>query len=168
MKEPRANRKRLRLPDFDYRATGAYFVTICTKGRRCLLWGEAAGADAVGDDAHIVPPDRLSDYGRVCDQYIHSMSVVYTGVSVDHYVIMPNHIHLLIRLDGAMWASPPTGIESIVRSFKTLVSKEIGVSVWQRSFYDHIIRNQEDYDQIAEYIMTNPMRWQMDSLYAEE
>lgn len=157
-------RKPLRLAEFDYGTNGAYFVTICTKGRQWLL----SSIGDVGDDAHIVPSPRLSDYGHVCDKYIRSISAVYTGVSVDAYVIMPNHIHLLIRLDGAMWASPPTSISDIVRSFKVLVTKEIGVSIWQRSFYDHVIRGEQDYAEIAEYIETNPLRWQMDTLYAEE
>ena len=82
---------------------------------------------------------------------------------------MPDHIHMIIRLDnGAIWASPPSDakpqhnrISNIVRSIKVLVAKEIGQSIFQRSYYDHVIRNQQDYDEIWEYIENNPRKWVM-------
>ena len=80
---------------------------------------------------------------------------------------MPNHIHMIIRsADGPMWASAPTQpIPSRVRSFKILVTKTLGTSIFQRSYYDHIIRNQADYDDVYRYIEENPMRWEQDELY---
>ena len=78
-------------------------------------------------------------------------------------MLMPDHIHMIIRLDnGSMWASTPTKrIDSIVRSLKTLATKEIGKSIFQRSYYDHVVRNQHDYDEIWTYIDNNPKAWKI-------
>ena len=154
-------RKPVRLKGYDYSTSGAYFITICTKERAELL-----SKIIVGDDAHIVPKNQLSDYGLICDKYINSINIKYENVSVDKYVIMPNHIHLIIFLHGTMWASSPTmNIESIIRSFKTLVTKEIGNPIWQRSYHDHIIRGEKDYLKIWEYIDTNVIKWNEDCFY---
>ena len=73
---------------------------------------------------------------------------------------MPDHIHMIVRIEnGSMWASTPTNkISNIVRSIKTLTTKEIGKPIFQRSYYDHIIRNQEDYNEVWEYIENNPQK----------
>ena len=146
-------RKTIRLDSDLYRSDGAYFITICTKDRKKML----SKIHRVGDDAHIVP----TAIGRLAEKYIRSIP------GIDKYVIMPNHIHMIIRVaDGPMWASAPTQpIPSRIRSFKTLVTKELGESIFQRSFYDHIIRNQADYDDIYRYIEENPLRWELDELY---
>ena len=144
-------RKPNRLWEYDYSTNGAYFITICTQGRRKIL------STIVGDDAHIVP----KPYGSAAEKYIRNVP------EIEKYVIMPDHIHLMIRLDnGSMWASTPTGakkqhnrVSNIVRSIKVLVAKEIGESIFQRSYYDHVIRNQRDYDEIWQYIENNPRKW---------
>ena len=149
MEAPR--RKANRIADFDYNRDGAYFVTICTEGRRKIL------SEIVGDDAHIVP----TPCGQVVEKYIRSTP------EIEKYVIMPDHIHIIIRLhNGSMWASTPTvqppqhhRVASIVRSLKVLTTKEIGKSIFQRSYYDHVIRNRQDYDEIWEYIENNPRKW---------
>ena len=141
-------RKNIRLPNFDYGNDDAYFITICTKDRKKIL------SDIVGDDAHIVP----KKYGIIIEKYIRNVP------EIEKYVIMPNHIHMIIRIkdSGTMWASSPTkNVINIVRSIKTLTTKEIGQSIFQRSYYDHIIRNQTDYNEIWEYIENNPMNWIM-------
>ncbi len=95
----------------------------------------------------------------VCDKYINNINTIYENISVDKYVIMPNHIHLIISLCGTMRASSPAkNIENIIRSFKTMVTKEIGKSIWQRSYNGHIIRGEKDYQKIWEYIDTNVLR----------
>ena len=144
-------RKPNRLCEYDYSQNGAYFVTFCTQNRCRIL------SSIVGDDAHIVP----KPYGIVAEKYIRNVP------EIEKYVIMPDHIHMIIRLDnGSMWASTPTDrkpqhnrISNIVRSIKTLVTKEIGKSIFQRSYYDHVIRNQQDYNEIWEYIENNPRKW---------
>ncbi|MBQ3543901.1 MAG: transposase, partial [Lachnospiraceae bacterium] len=91
---------------------------------------------------------------------------VYENATVDKYVIMPNHIHMIITIHGTMKASSPTiNTENIIRSFKTMVTKELGNSIFQRSFHDHIIRNDEDYKKVSEYIGTNVLRWESDCFY---
>ena len=136
-------RKQIRLDQSVY-SRGAYFVTICTKDRKRIL------SNIVGDDAHIVP----QEYGAIAEKYIRNAKEIMK------YVIMPDHIHMIIQIDdGTMRASSPTNkIASIVRSIKALTTKEIGKSIWQRSYYDHAIRNQEDYNEIWQYIENNPKK----------
>ena len=138
------SRKKNRLEEYDYGQNGAYFITICVKDRQKLL------SEIVGDDAHIVP----KPYGKIVEKYIHNVK------EIEKYVIMPDHIHMIIRLDnGTMWASSPTNkIASIIRSIKTLTTKEIGKPIFQRSYYDHIIRNQDDYNAVWEYMENNPKK----------
>ena len=152
-----AKRKPTRLKGYDYSTPGAYFITICVKERKQLL------SEIIEGDAHIVPQNKLFKTGSICDRYINNINIKYENVTVDKYVIMPNHIHLIIFLHGTMRASSPTKkIESIIRSFKTMVTKEIGYSIWQRSYHDHIIRSEKDYKKIWEYIDTNVLRWEKD------
>ena len=85
---------------------------------------------------------------------------------------MPNHIHMIIRVgfdsDGTMWASSPTqGIPQLIKSFKIMVSKECGKSIFQRSYYDHIIRDKKDYDEKLNYILSNPLKWLDDEYYSD-
>ena len=143
--ETQPKRKQIRIKDYDYSAPGAYFVTICTKNRQPLL------CDIVGDDAHIVP----KKYGLIVEKYIRNVP------EIEKYVLRPDHIHLIVRMDnGRMWASAPTkNLSGIVRSIKTLTTKEIGISIFQRSYYDHVIRNQQDYDEIWGYIENNPLKY---------
>ena len=120
----------------------------------------------VGADALIGPKCQLSAKGQTVRKYIESMSRT-EGVNVDKYVIMPNHIHLLISIDtGPMRASAPTAsIPGIIRSFKGLVTKALGENIFQRSYHDHIIRNEADYLLHWNYIDTNPARWDKDEYY---
>ena len=157
---PFYDRKRNRLKGYDYSQNGAYFITVCVKDKKCLL------GKVVGGDAYIAPKGALSKYGKAAEKYI-------CGIKGLHkYVIMPNHIHMIIFIyneEGTMRASSPTqDIPKLIRSFKTLVTKEIGVSIWQRSYHDHIIRDEPDYEAIWEYIENNPQKWKHDKLYLAE
>ncbi len=141
-------RKKIRVGEYDYSQCGAYFVTICTQNRRLVL------SNIVGDDAHIVP----KRYGQIAEKYLKN------AAEIEKYVIMPDHIHMLICLEeqGAEKRSPQASrIASIVRSIKTLTTKEIGEPIFQRSYYDHVIRNQRDYNEIWEYIENNPRKWML-------
>ncbi len=141
-------RKRIRLHDYDYSTNGAYFITVCTKNRMKIL------SEIVGDDAHIVPQVVLSDLGKIVENYIRSIP------GIDKYVIMPDHIHMIIKIDGTMRASSPTkDIPQIVKSFKILVTKSIGFSIFQRQYFDHVVRGPQDYEEIWHYIDENPIRW---------
>ncbi|MBE6784245.1 MAG: transposase [Ruminococcaceae bacterium] len=145
---PLPERKQTRLKEYDYSTPGAYFITLCTNGRKRIL-----SEIIVGDDAHIVPRVVLTEYGKTVEKYIKSIP------GIDKYVIMPDHIHMIIIIDGSMWASTPTGIEKRIKSFKTLVTKNIGFSIFQRSYFDHVIRNRQDYEETWKYIESNPYRW---------
>jgi REP element-mobilizing transposase RayT len=149
-------RKQMRLKGCDYSQTGYYYVTICTINRSEIL------GQIVGGDAHIAPSILLTEYGKITKKYIENINISYAAVYVEKYVIMPNHIHMITALaNGAMWASPPTGIKipRIVRSLKTLVTKECGNSLFQESYFDHIIRDETDYLTKWNYIDTNIARW---------
>ena len=93
--------------------------------------------------------------------------MAYPAVSLDHYVIMPNHIHLLLQIctddDGRSMIAPT--ISNVVRHMKGCVSKQVGRSVWQKGFYDHIIRNDADYEGVWNYIEGNPSKWHEDDLH---
>ena len=156
-------RKPLRLPGYDYSGAGGYFVTFCTKGREHLL-----SSIRVGPDALIGPQVELSRIGELVDGAIQSANRAYENVSIPCYVIMPNHVHLLITMEGGpMGASGPT-LGMIVRGIKTKVSRTLGYSVWQEKFYDHVIRGGEDCLRVWEYIDTNPAKWREDEYYAGE
>ena len=152
-------RKRNRLKAYDYRAPGAYFVTVCVKEHRNLLGEVTAGAD-VGIGPRVV----LSERGAAVERYVKTIPGV-----VD-YVIMPNHLHLYLVIPdaehGPMWASAPTqSLSDRIRSFKIMVTKAVGESLFQRSFYDHVVRNEEDALRIRQYIRENPAKWQEDRFY---
>ena len=125
----------------------------------------------VGRGALTPPEVQLSRIGEISERYILNMNAAYACVHVDHYVIMPNHIHLLLRIDsssadsGGMRASRPT-LQTIIRSFKTMVTRQIGDSIWQDSFYEHIVRSEASYLEIWKCIDENPIKWQEDKYYA--
>jgi len=162
-------RKQTRAQNFDYNSTGVYFITICTENRQKVLsW-------IVGGDVLDAPKNvELLPHGKIAEKYIHQLNNFYEDITVDQYVIMPNHIHimLLVRDDGASRTSPPTkqhsAVSRFVSTFKRFCNKEYGENIWQRGFYDHIIRNREDYEEHLRYIHENPTNWYYDELYEEE
>ena len=156
-------RKPNRLKDFDYSKPNAYFITICTKNKDLLFW-ETVGAS-------IARPERsqLSLYGTVVEEAILNISKIYPMVSVDSYVIMPNHIHLLLQIhsdcNGRAMLAPT--ISKVVQQMKGYVTKRIGVSIWQKLFHDHVIRDEEGYLKIWNYIEGNPSKWEEDCFYVK-
>ena len=162
-------RKPTRLNKFDYNTTGAYFITICTKDRRQIL-SHIVGVDVLGDPKNA----ELLPHGIVADTYIKQMNEFYKNITVERYVIMPNHIHLvlLVREDGSPRTSTPTKqtstVSHFISTFKRFCNKEYGENIWQRGFHDHVIRGREDYEEIVKYIYENPARWYYDKLYSKE
>jgi REP element-mobilizing transposase RayT len=124
-------RKRQRLKDFDYSAPGFYFVTICTAGRKTQLVD--ACADSVGDE-------------------MAALAVRFPGVVLDEHVVMPDHVHFILQLNGAT-APPPR----ILQAFKSLTTRAQGHRFWQRGYYDHVIRDEEELRALREYIRNNPL-----------
>lgn len=154
-------RKQNRLREYDYSTPGAYFLTICTANRRNLFWYDP---NVICNTAQDV---RLTRCGRLVDQSIRDISVHYPAVTVDNYVIMPNHVHLLLQIhageDGRPMAAPT--IKTVINQMKGRATKRYGGKIWQKGFYDHIIRGEEDYREIWMYIEGNPGKWSEDRLY---
>ena len=162
MEQPR--RKPNRLKDYDYSTAGAYFITICTKDRKSLLW-EDVGA-SIARPAAV----RLSPYGHIVDQAIRQIPAHYPAVLLENYTVMPNHIHLLLRIDtdpDGRALDAPT-ISQVIQQMKGIVTKRIGWPIWQKLFHDHVIRNERDYLKIWEYIEYNPIRWKEDCFFIDE
>jgi REP element-mobilizing transposase RayT len=168
-------RRSIRLQGFDYSQAGAYFVTICTQERACLF-GDVLDGDM-----------RLNDAGEVVEQCWLAIPIHFPAVVLDAFVVMPNHVHgIVIIIDRAVGAknfsplvpgknaevrtpnrSPSKTLGSIVRGFKIGVTKWFRESrstekVWQRNYYEHIIRNEEALSLIRQYIENNPMQWAYD------
>ncbi len=181
-------RKHLRLPEHDYSSPGAYFVTICTGNRRCILSSIPVGAGAPDS-----PLPNLTKLGKIVEEHILSTGSI-PGFSVDKYVIMPNHIHMIVRIerpDPKTADEPPRGeagrrgrrplqkgndpaatqrsptLSDAVGALKCLVNRKAGENIWQRSYHEHVIRDENDYRAIWEYIDTNPMKWADDRYYAD-
>ena len=168
----------MRLSGCIYSTPAAYFITICTEGRRKIL------SNIVGDGALDVPKIELTPIGRITEKHLLSSNKI-KNVVIDEYVIMPNHIHMIVwikqgdRTRGTSRAPSPTSNENnttrtnesiprIISAFKRFCHMEIGQTIFQRSYYDHIIRDGADYDAIKTYILENPATWQDDELYSEE
>ena len=169
MNENLPKRKDLRLKEYDYNGAGLYFLTICTDKRRKIL------SKIVGGDVLDAPRVELTAYGKIVDKYINQLNDFYENISVEQCLIMPNHIHLILFIhdNGASRTSPPTVrqysvVPAFVSTFKRFCNKEIGENIWQRYYYDHIIRDKRDYEEISKYIHENPLKWQFDELYCDE
>ena len=160
-------RKHPRLPTYDYSTTGAYFVTICTHGKKCLL------SRIVG---HIAAPAEIqyTQYGQIAKEQLLALEKRFAGVKIDQYVVMPNHIHMIVIFeDNTAGASPRPTLMDVVCAYKSLTTRACKKAqpiekLFQTSFYEHVIRGQADYDEIAKYICENPTKWQLDQLYIEE
>ena len=157
-------RKDIRLKNYDYSSSGVYFLTICTSERRNYFWANVGAT--IGRPQDIA----LSEYGNIVDKAINNIPYVYPALDVDHYVIMPDHIHLLLIVCADECGRPmvaPT-MSRVVQQLKGYITKRIGHSIWQKLFIDHVIRNREDYEEHVKYIYDNPIRWQYDRSNADE
>ena len=160
-------RKHLRLKGYDYSKNGAYFITICVKGRHEIL-GVVGAALAPPADSHAESPKiHLTEYGKTVKTHIESLQNHYNDVFVDKYVIMPNHVHMIVVTDAGGASAAPT-LGNLVRGFKAGISRECGFTLWQRSFYDHVIRNEEDYLRVCQYIDENPDKWAEDQYFTRD
>ena len=142
-------RKNPRSKYIDYTSQNYYFVTICTKDKRCLF-GE---------------PSILSEFGRVAKDRLEGIAEHFCGVTVDKWVVMPNHVHAIIVLNGN-----GVPLSTVIGQYKSAVTRQLhkispDISIWQNSFHDHVIRNQKDYERIWSYIDANPARWMDDCFY---
>ena len=166
-------RKPSRLKNYDYSENGAYFITICTKDRKKILSNIIVGTGVLD-----CPRIQLLTHGKIAEKYINQLNDFYDNVLVDKYVIMPDHIHLILSVNNGQPAQRTVGdacpynanqniktdnknstVAKFISTFKRFCNKEYGQNIWQPRYYDHIIRNQEDYNEIWEYIENNPRKW---------
>jgi len=175
----RNQRKSIRLAGYDYRTPGAYFITVCSHKREFLFGEVLNGVMNINECGQIVQ--------STWDDLIHHNA----GIELGEFVVMPNHIHGVIIINDVVGAgsepaptdpaptelartdparTPP--LSEIVRQFKTFSARRInalrktpGVPVWQRNYWEHIIRSEESYARICDYIVDNPLRWEEDDLF---
>ena len=173
-------RKIIRLDNYDYSKEGYYFVTICTKNYAMMFWKPLPDVGAtlgrplseyrrleqtlVGDFKN-----ALTDIGAIVDKEINNIHNCYDNcVFIDRYVIMPNHIHFILKIgagvSGTSRAPSPTNeiVPQYVSMLKRFINKDIGFNIFQRSYYDRIIRNEKEYIAISKYIHNNPIKWDVD------
>ena len=161
MNEP--ERKPLRLKDYDYSQNGGYFITFCTENRAPIL-----GHIVVGGGVLDAPQVELSAAGQITKQCICGLEQFYPWLTVAKYVIMPNHVHLLLLVqDGPPGTSAPTGktIPQLISTIKRLTNRAWGTPLWQRGIYDHILRDGQDFLIHWDYIETNPGKWAEDEYH---
>jgi len=154
-------RKATRLCHYDYSLAGCYFITICTHERH-YLFGDVIDGEM-----------RLNECGQIAHKELETLSGRYDNVDVDIFVVMPNHAHLILRIEMAEWINPfPTkavDVPNIIGKYKAGVTRSAGSAfmrseskIWQLSYHDHIIRNDKSYEKIAKYIEHNPRLWDED------
>jgi putative transposase len=174
-------RRSIRLPGYDYSRPGAYFVSICTKDRKCFF-GDIANQKMV-----------LNDAGKMVDKWYAELENKFHDIRCDEYIIMPNHCHAIMtntgeapvgadlcvcpdahrneRTSGEHTGSP---LHRVIQWFKTMTTNEyirgvkqhgwtpIPGKLWQRNYYEHIVRNEKELARIREYIRNNPAHWDTD------
>ena len=159
-------RKHPRLQRFDYSSNARYFVTICTYQKRSVLSKVKVGRG-------LAPAETLlTEAGKIIEDELLLLPLRFHDLTIDNYVIMPNHIHAILTINAplAAGASPRPTLMDIIGIFKSLCTrrcKAAGVidKLWQTSFYDHIIRNEHDYKAIWQYIDNNPAKWTEDPYF---
>lgn len=172
------NRNSIRLQGFDYSSEGAYFLTICTHQKQ-MLFGKI-----------IYGQMNLNQFGLIVRDEWEKSAIIRAEIEMGEYVIMPNHMHAIVIIRRGVRPNAPTTpndktngqnnfsglqsktIGSLISGFKSTVTKQInlirnspGEPVWQRNYWDHIIRNDESFDRIVDYINTNPTNWDQDQLF---
>ncbi len=173
----RHHRHSIRLRGYDYTQAGAYFVTLCAQRRECLFGTITAGEMV------------LNELGQIVHEEWKRSSEIRREIELDEFVVMPNHMHGIVwivemndvRADGRPpqpgrapqpTQRAPKSLGSFVAGFKSAVTKRINeqrgmprVPVWQRNYYEHIIRNDADLQRIRQYIVNNPLKWELDQLH---
>jgi putative transposase len=159
----------IRLKDYDYSAAGAYFVTICAHNRLPLFGSIAENGMA------------LNEMGLMVERWWLELKNKFRSIEIDDYVIMPNHFHGIVAIVGAdlrvrpdSGADKAAGLPRIVQWFKTMTTNEYirnaktnpdtsGLKLWQRNYYEHVIRNDKALEAVRDYIRRNPSQWSNDS-----
>ena len=170
-------RKNTRLKEYDYSSNGLYFITICAHNRRNIFGSITDGKI------------MLNEYGKIVESHIGKMNIFYDDVTVDKFVVMPNHLHLIIDICRERIVCVPQNktdktkmaVPKLIQIFKSAITKECrkitdngthtmrslrySQQMWQKSYHDHIIRDEHEYQKIWEYIDTNLLKWELDKYY---
>ena len=144
-------RKSPRIPGYDYASANYYFVTICTHEKQCILG----------------KPGELNWMGKCLEDCLLKIELLHPEIRINKYVIMPNHIHVIFHVRES---GKKPDLAVIIGQYKMAVTKKIrerkpACVVWQRSFHDHVIRDQRSYEKIWSYIENNPAKWEKDCFY---
>lgn len=172
MSSRKQNRHSIRLSEYDYSQAGMYFVTICTQDKACLF-GHVINGEMV-----------LNEMGNIVQDEWLRIEAIWSNVKCGAFVVMPNHFHgivVITKTVGVIHESPSQMtvkqrrnmlLPKIIGRFKMQTSKQInlirymaGQKLWQRNYYEHVIRDEDDYLRIYEHINNNPLRWELDSLH---
>lgn len=167
-------RKTNRLKDYNYSQEGHYFITMCSY-QKYNIFGEII-------DGMV----ELNKIGRIIDLHINKLNSLYNEICIDKHVIMPNHIHMIIMIENTDGLAKHSinkknpskmALAKVIQTFKSSITKDCRIQtnagthamrslqIWQRSYYDHIIRNHKEYEEIWEYIEENPQKWSLDQYY---
>ena len=160
------SRKPTRLPEYCYSRCGLYFITICTKDKQCIL-----GTVSAPKNEAELPEVHLSSVGSLVDAEIRRQNSCYSHIFIEKYIVMPNHVHLLLHLqngsdDTAAVNRANEAIPKYISALKRFTNKFVGFDLWQRSYHDHIIRTEQEYLKIWQYIDSNAAKWQSDCYYS--
>ena len=169
-------RKDVRLQGFDYKGNALYFITICCANREKLL-GEVVdergmpicGPYAEESSALGRARIELSAAGEACQRVLEASRLATRQIRVGDFVVMPNHVHLVAIAEQGV--GKPTPLEDFVRYLKFAITREVhkeypGVVLWQKGYYEHVIRDDADYERILEYIANNPAQWASDKYFS--
>ena len=150
------SRKSPRIPGYDYSTEGYYFVTICTHEKKCIFW-----------DGY-----ELNQLGIISKKDLEMLETRYSRLRVDKYVVMPNHVHAVVIIGCDGKEGPLPDLSVVMGQYKSGVSRKVhqiapDIKIWQRSYHDHGIRSQAEYEKIWQYIETNPQRWKDDCFFEQ-
>jgi REP element-mobilizing transposase RayT len=175
------HRKSIRLKNYDYSKEGLYFITICTHNRE-NLFGKIIDEN-VGADLRVCPNDentninKLNIAGKMIEKWLLELPNKFKHIKIDEYIIMPNHIHFIIEISYQQGEHIGSPLQTIIQWFKTMSTNEyikmvknnelpnFDKRIWQRNYYENIIRNDEVHQKIIEYIENNPLKWKNDKYY---
>lgn len=161
-----SSRRSIRLLNYKYSSPGAYFITICTQEHQCLFGN-------IINDTMV-----LNDAGRMVQQWYRELERKFPSIICDYFICMPNHIHLTLFLEKAC-GSVPTNLSSVVQWFKTMTTNDyirrvkssgwtrFNKRLWQRNYWERVVRNENELKKFRDYIQTNPIRWHLDKLNPE-
>ncbi|MBB6218761.1 REP element-mobilizing transposase RayT [Anaerosolibacter carboniphilus] len=162
-KKESPKRKSIRLKDYDYGQAGYYFVTVCTVNRNSLF-GKIVGVD---DPVH-PPLMQKNQIGEIVFECWNRINRIYPNVVTDEFCLMPNHIHGIVLISEMVGQGRPT-LQKIMQGFKSVTTRmcfKYGYrNIWQKSYYEHVIRNEQELNEIREYIINNPIKWREDKYF---